>query len=405
MSTNETPQSNPGAQNPGPQNFGFGEFEVELRDLARRFLAEQLPTTRLRELVAADHQAVYDRGEAAGWDRDMWAQIVDMGWTALAVPEHAGGTPVSMAGLAGLVEEAGFSALPSPLVSTIAATLLLRSCDADAARPWLQAIAEGASATLATTDPSGSWRATDCAVEATGDGDGLRLTGSAAFVQDAAKAQLFVVLCRSGDDHALAVVDRDATGVSIEADHIHDLTRDQATVRFDGVAVGADAVVSTDGVHALDTAWPAILTITAADLCGTAEWLLQTTVDYAKDRVQFDRPIGFFQAVKHPLVDVMIDLDRARSLVYHASAIFDDGAPDAQTASEEAARMAKSAASDAAGFAADRAVQLHGGIGFTWEHDAHIYFKRAMHNQALYGDGRYQRRLLADLMLGPVVGA
>lgn len=379
------------------RDFGFGDDETELRDLARRFLADRLPATRLRELVATDHEAVYARGESAGWDADLWTEIVDMGWTATAVPEDAGGTPVSTAGLVGLAEEAGFRALPSPLASTIAATRLLVACDRDAARPWLAAIAEGATATLATTDPSGSWQPEHCGVEASDHDGGHRLSGRAAFVQDAGKAGLFVVLCAAGAGHVLAVVPKDAPGLTIEPDHIHDLTHDQATLRFDSVAIGGDAVVSTDALEAIRAAWPAILAITSADLCGTAEWLLQTTVDYAKDRVQFDRPIGFFQAVKHPIVNVMIDLDRARSLLYHAAAEIDADSPDA----EIAARMAKSAASDAAGFAADRAVQLHGGIGFTWEHDAHIWFKRAMHNQALYGDGRYQRRILADLMLGP----
>ena len=380
------------------QNFGFGEFEADLRDLARRFLDDQFPTTRLRELVAADYESVYGRGEPAGWDADLWTQVVDMGWSALAVPENAGGTPVSTAGLVGLIEEVGFRALPSPVTSTIAASLLLRRCEADRAGQWLRAIAEGASATLATTDPTGSWQPEHCAVEATADGDGQRLTGSAAFVQDAAKAQLFVVLCRSNDDLVLAVVDRDTDGVTVEANHIHDLTRDQATLHFDSAAIDSSAIVSANAADAIRDAWPAILTITCADLCGTAEWLLQTTVDYAKDRVQFDRPIGFFQAVKHPLVDVMIGIDRARSLTYHAASLIESGSSDA----EAAARMAKSAASDAAAFAADRAVQLHGGIGFTWEHDVHIYFKRAMHNQALYGDGKYHRGVLADLLIGPI---
>ncbi len=383
-------------------DFGFGEFEAELRDTARRFLADQFPTTRLRDLVAADHEAVYQRGEPAGWDPAIWTRIVDLGWTAIAVPEAAGGTPVSTAGLAGLVEAVGFSALPSPLVSSIAAALVLNECEPDAAKPWLASIAEGAPTTLATTDPSGSWQPEHCRVEATADDGGYRLTGSVAFVQDAAKAERFVVLGQAGDDHLLVVVSRDAAGLSIEPDHIHDLTRDQATLQLDSVAIDRPAVVSTDAIEALRAAWPGVLTITSADLVGTAEWLLQTTVDYAKDRIQFDRPIGFFQAVKHPLVDVMIEIDRARSLVYHAASLIDAKPEDPESrGAETAARMTKSAASDAASFAADRAVQLHGGVGFTWEHDVHIYFKRAMHNQVLYGDGRYQRRILADIMMGP----
>lgn len=377
-----------------PADFGFGETEGELRDVVRRFLAEQFPITTLRELVAADPEAVYVHGDPAGYDRDLWARLVDMGLSALAVPEHAGGTPVSLAGLAGVVEEAGYAALPSPLASTITATLVLNHCEPDAARPWLQAIAQGTPAALASTDTSGSWQPAACSVAAVAEGTSFRLTGTASFVQDAGKAELFVVLCQAGGERLLVVVPAGADGLTVERDHIHDLTRDQATLQFDAVLVEQAAVVSTDGAEALGAAWPGVLVIAAADLCGGAEWLLQTTVDYATNRVQFDRPLGFFQAVKHPIVNVMIDLDRAKSLTYHAASLVGANSDDA----ESAARMAKSAASDAAAFAADRAVQLHGGIGFTWEHDAHIYFKRAMHGQAIYGDGRYHRQQLADVM-------
>jgi alkylation response protein AidB-like acyl-CoA dehydrogenase len=168
------------------------------------------------------------------------------------------------------------------------------------------------------------------------------------------------------------------------------------------------------GSETLDRAWPAILTTVAADLCGSSEWQLQTTVEYAKTRKQFDRPIGFFQAVKHPLTNAMIAIDRARSLVYHAACCIDsmlesgeasdlDVRTDAQF--EQAlqnSRMAKSAASDAGRFMSGRSVQLHGGIGFTWECDVHLYFKRSMHNQMLYGDATHQRRALADLLIGEV---
>ncbi len=379
-------------------DFGFGEVETELRDVARRFLGDQFPITTLRELVASDPEAVYLRGEPTSWDKQLWTQIVDMGWTGLAVPEAAGGTPVAMAGLAAVVEETGFHALPSPLTSTINASLVLNSCEPDAARPWLEAIASGTTATIATTDDTGSWQAAHCTVKATPDGDGYRLDGVTAFVQDAAKADLFVVLCQTDTSHIVAVVRADAEGLTVAPNHIHDLTRDQATLHFDSLLVEANAVVSTNGVAAIEAAWPGVLVMAAADLCGVAEWLLQTTTEYATNRVQFDHPIGFFQAVKHPIVNVTIDIARARSLLYHAASLVDSNPATALAA----ARMAKSAASDAASFAADRTVQLHGGIGFTWEHDAHIYFKRAMHGQALYGGGQYQRQQLANTLIGPI---
>ncbi len=381
-----------------PRNFGFGEEEEMLRDLARKFLAENFPVQRLRELVASDSEAVYERGERSPWDEGLWKRIVELGWTGLAVPESAGGIGSSMAGIAGLVEEVGRHALPSPLIATLCASYVLR--ETDAADVFLARVADGSAASLAITDARGSWDPGSCDVRARPEGEGLVLNGRACFVQDAFKADLFVVSARIDDGLALCVVGADAPGLTLTQDHIHDLTRDQASLQLADVRVPAAAVVSRDGLAALRRAWPALLVSVAADLCGAAEWQLQTTVQYAKDRVQFERPLGFFQAVKHPLVDAMIGIDRARSLLYHAACEIDR----ASEAALSAARMAKSQASDAGAFVSDRSVQLHGGIGFTWECDVQLYFKRSLHDQVLYGDGAYQRAKLAETLIGPIAG-
>ncbi len=380
------------------RDFGFGADEEMLRDVARKFFDEHLPVHKLRALVAGDADAVYERGERTNWDEGLWKQIVELGWTGLAVPEEAGGVGFKMVGIAALLEEVGRHAVPSPLVATLNATHVLAAAGGEATDNWLSRIADGASATLAVTDATGSWQPDSCGVAARDEGGQTLLSGSAYFVQDAFKSDLLVTLARRDEVLLLCVVPSTASGVDLSQDHIHDLTRDQATVRFDDVPVGEDDIVSLSGAEALERAWPAVLVGVAADLCGCAEWQLQTTVDYAKDRKQFDRPIGFFQAVKHPLVNAMIEIDRARSLVYHAACRIDEGADAAMTA----ARMAKSAASDAGAFISDRSVQLHGGIGFTWESDVHLFFKRSMHNQALYGDGSYQRCKLADSIIGPI---
>ena len=384
-----------------PRDFGFGEHEAMLRDMARKVLTKKLPTDTLRRLVAEAPEPVYDHGARAPWDAGLWSDIVDLGWTGLALDEAAGGSDISMAGIVGIVEEAGRAALPAPLIPTLTASLLLRRAGGDVADRLMAAIAgAGAAASLALTDATGSWEPADAPLTARADGDDLILSGSAHFVQDAFKVGTLIASARLGDAIVLCVVATDAPGVTLEQDHIHDLTRDQATVHFEDARVGADGIVSRDGAGLLEATWPAFLTLVAADLCGAAEWLLQTTVDYAKTRVQFDRPIGFFQAVKHPLVNAMVDIDSARSLLYHAAAEIDAGSPGAETA----ARMAKSAASDAAAFISNRAIQLHGGIGFTWDYALHIYFKRNLHNQALYGDGVHQRRKLADMLIGPIGG-
>ena len=383
-----------------PRDFGFGEDEALVRDMARKLFEDELPVEKLRQLVAGDHEATYERGERPGWDEGLWKQCVELGWAGLAVPEAQGGAALPLVGVAALVEEAGRAAFPSPLLTTLCTSYVLRSAATESAASVLEQIAGGRAVSLAIHDADGSWErfASDVTAEATSEG-GLRLSGSASFVQDAFKVDAFVVLASdAGGGTRLALVGADAAGLTLEQDHIHDLTRDQATLRFEGVEVAASAVLSGEGAAALRKAWPALLVLASADLVGTGEWQLQTTTQYAKDRKQFDRQLGFFQAVKHPLSNALVMIDRARSLVFHAACCFDYDSEE----TEQAARMAKSAASDAGRFMSDRSVQLHGGIGFTWECDVHIYFKRSMHAQSLYGDGVDQRRRLADLIIGPI---
>ena len=381
-----------------PRDFGFGEDEAMLRDMARKMLGERLPLERLRTLVAAAPEPIYDKGERAPWDEQLWAEIIALGWTGLAVGEAEGGSDISLAGISGIVEEVGRHALPSPLVPTLMASLVLRAAGGDVASQILTRIAGGATASLAITNDQGSWEPGDAPLIALEEAGALVLNGTARFVQDAFKADIFIASARLGDVLILCAVEKGADGLSLQADHINDLTRDQASVHFNGVRLAAGAIVSRDGAAVLEAAWPSLLALVSADLCGASERLLQMTVAYANERVQFDRPIGFFQAVKHPLVDAMVKIDRARSLLYHAAAEIDAGSANA----ELAARMAKSAASDAAAFISDRAIQLHGGIGFTWEYGLHIFFKRNLHNQALFGDGVHHRKKLADLLIGPV---
>lgn len=381
-----------------PRDFGFGEDEAMLRDIARKMLDDRLPMETLRTLVAEAPEPVYDHGQRASWDEKLWAEIIELGWTSLAVEEEDGGADISLVGIAAMVEEIGRHALPSPLVSTLSASLVLRRSGGDNAKALLARIARGATASLAITNKHGSWEAESVPLVATRDGEDLVLQGSAFFVQDAFKTDILLASARIGEELVLCAVETGATGLTLQADHIHDLTRDQATVHFDGVAVSPHAIICYNAAGVLRAAWPGLLALVTADLCGASEWLLQTTVKYATERVQFERPIGFFQAVKHPLVDAMVEIDRAKSLLYSACAEIDAGTQKAETT----ARMAKSAASDAAAFISDRAVQLHGGIGFTWEYGIHIYFKRNLHNQALFGDGVYQRKKLADLLIGPI---
>ncbi|MFO7567438.1 MAG: acyl-CoA dehydrogenase family protein [Enhygromyxa sp.] len=377
-----------------PEDFGFGEEAQMLQQAARRLLHSKCSPEQLHRLVAAELEPA--RASACVWDRELWRQMVELGWTAVAVPEQLGGFGMDLVALAGLVEELGRAACPSPLPATLAATYVLRACASEAARALLRRIAEGTTVSLAITDRRGSWELADTDLLASG---GV-LDGAAYFVQDGAKAEVFVVAARSPAGLGLYLVDADAPGLTLVPDAIVDLTRDQARLELREVEVGPDCIVAApgEGEAALRAAEPALLVLLAADMVGAAQWQLQTTTEYAKTRVQFDRPIGFFQAVKHPLVDMMLMIDEARSLLYHAACVFDHEPAIA----EVCARMAKSAASDAAAHCSGRSVQLHGGIGFTWECFLQIYFKRQMHSVALHGDGAWQRARLAEVLIGPI---
>ncbi len=374
-----------------PKNYGFGEDEVMLRDSARKFLRDNCPADKLHALVASDPSI--KRSREAAWDKEAWQQMVELGWTAVAVPESAGGLGMPTVAAIALAEEVGRVAFPSPLIATFNATYVLAACSTDAANTALGQIAEGKSATLAITNAAGSWESADTDVSAEGDA----LSGTACFVQEAQKVDFFVVSAKTASGVALYVIDATAEGVSIAPDAIVDLTRDQARVSFSSAKA---QLVSDDAVSAIDAAKPAIHCTIAADMCGAGQWQLETTTEYACVREQFGHPIGFFQAVKHPIVNMMIDIDRAKGLVYNAACAIDSEPEEAA----KLAHMAKSSASDTAAFCSNRSVQLHGGIGFTWESFIHLFFKRQHHNQVLFGDGKYHRAKLADLVIGPIGG-
>jgi len=322
------------------------------------------------------------------WREDLWQQMVELGWTMLAVPECAGGLGMPLAAVAGLVEELGRAAFPCPLLGTLNATYVLAAAGAGGTAA-LEDISSGKSATLALTNCHGDWQpaATELKWQ-----EG-KLTGTAWFVQDAGKVDYLLAVAQSAAGLGLYWVKSDATGVVIKGDAIVDLTRDQAHVEFEAVQA---TELSSNALAVLNQAFPAIWTLLAADIVGAAEWQLQTTVEYVSTRKQFDHALGFFQAVKHPLVDLMVKIDEAKSLVYNAGCACDSEPERAG----QYAHMALASASDLAGFASSRSVQYHGGIGFTWECFVHLYFKRQKHSQMLWGDARWHRARLAEIVFG-----
>lgn len=369
-----------------PRDFGFNEECALLKDTARRFFSDHLPVDRLHELVASNSDP--HRAPECLWLEDLWPEMVELGWTMLAVPEHAGGLGMPMVAVAGLAEELGRAACPCPLLPTLNSIFVLNGVG-EQSEPAIADILSGQSASLAIANRYGDWENNHSEIEVS---EG-KLYGTAWFVQDAKKVDNFLVSAKSASGTSLCWVKAKSEDIRIIPDAILDLTRDQAHVEFRG----AEAVLLTSNGHsALNQALPAIYTILSADMVGAAEWQLQTTAEYVAARRQFDRPLGFFQAVKHPLVDGMIQIDRSKSLVYNAACAI-DWEPDQ---SAELAHMAKSSANDMAECVSNRSIQLHGGIGFTWECFVHLYFKRQNHSRLLWGEAHWHRAKIADTLLG-----
>lgn len=377
-----------------PLNFGFGMEEQMLKAEARKFFRKRWNEEKLTARLCS--RPDLREGPACHWEEKAWREAIELGWASLAVPKRAQGTEISAVGAAALVEEAGRAAFASPLLANICSSYLLCACGTEAADRMLCKISVGHCASLAIMDRTGSWKNAACAINAT-QHDDIRLNGTAWFVQDARKVDHFVVRCLFEEGEGLVVVPISAEGVVLVPDAIVNLTCDQAHIDFKNTPVRPDWIVASPGAagRAIEKAEPAIFTMMAADMVGAAEWQLQTTAAYAKQRVQFDRPIGFFQAVKHPIVNMMLMIDEAKSLVYNAACAIDHEPEE----SLSFAHMAKSSAGDMAFFCSDRSVQLHGGMGFTWESPVHIYFKRQSHHRVLFGDSRYHRARLAEMMI------
>ena len=357
-----------------PADFGVTEEHAMLRTAARSFLAERCSRAAVRKLVES----------GAGWDRDLFGELDRLGWLALLVPEAEGGAGLGQLHLALLLEEMGRALLPSPFFACTLATLATgRPARADSVM------------SLALVEPHGSWEPGDVHARCERDGEAWVLRGEKHHVMHARDASVIVAPFRDDARVHLFAIELPTDGVSLEDEVVVDATRPSARVRFDGARVPASARTDCDALAVLRETHLRGAAALAAEMVGGAEMLLVLTRDYANDREQFGRKIGSFQAVKHPIVDTMIGVEQARTLVYAAAAAFDAGSPDAPAL----ARMAKAMATDVYGAASRRAVQLHGGFGFTWECDVHFFLKRALWSRATLGDATHHRRHLGETLL------
>jgi alkylation response protein AidB-like acyl-CoA dehydrogenase len=355
--------------------FGLNESQIILRDSAREFFAGECSMAvvrRLAESPSADDPA-------------LWSKLAAQGYPGIIFDEEYGGVGLGIVELALMMEEAGRALLPGPLFSVVAlAGAVLDACaSADQKRRYLAPICAGtARATLAFLEAGCSWDARDLQLAG---GRGL-LNGEKLFVTDAGVADVIVVATRDG----VYVVDAKAPGVTIAPMFAIDLTRKVCAVSFRDTPA-----VALPHPERLERALAVAATALAAEMVGGMQRTLDITVEYAKTRKQFGKAIGTFQAVQHQCADMYLETESARSAVYYAAWALQEGAPDALAA----ASIAKLYASDAARTVGNRGIQIHGGMGFTWENDLHLFFRRAKASETMLGDATFHRERLAKLVI------
>jgi alkylation response protein AidB-like acyl-CoA dehydrogenase len=363
-------------------NFGFTEEQELLRQEVRKFLDARCDGEQVRALAETPE----------GHSKELWKEIAELGWVGLTIDEAHGGAGLGWVDLVVLLEETGRSLFPSPLLAhTIAAAAIAEGGrEAQRAR-WLPALADGSRiGTLALVEASDRIDAEGVELGGTADGDGFRLSGEKRYVLDATNADLFVVAFRADAGLRLAVVPADAAGVTVENTPSMDLTKRMGNVRFEDVAVAREDVLESAPLERIvDLATAAV----TAEMVGAAEGAHALTVKFAGERVQFGKPIGQFQGVKHPLAEMYVDVESFKSLVYYAAWALDEGHEDAP----RAVSMAKAHASDAFARIGIDAVQLHGGVGYTWEYDAQLYLKRSKWARPIYGDATWHYERVARL--------
>jgi alkylation response protein AidB-like acyl-CoA dehydrogenase len=375
-------------------DFGFSEEQEMLRTSARDFLAKEAPMTYVRRMMEDER----------GFTDDLWRKMADLGWLGLILPEEHGGAGLNFVDMIVVLEEMGRVVLPGPFFSSVivGGVALAEGGSAAQKAAYLPKLATGElRVTLAQLEPSARWDAQGIQLEARKDGGGYRLSGTKLFVPDAHTADLIIVAGRTpgttgAEGVSLFLVDGRAAGLTTTLLNTMDQTRKLCEVVLQDVAVPADRVLGAPGAG-----WKLLERVgdrgkvgLAAEMCGGAQRVLEMSVDYAKVREQFGRPIGSFQAIQHKCANMLVEVESSKSATYYAAWAVANDVAEAPLA----AAMAKAYCSDAYRHTAGEGIQIHGGIGFTWEHDMHIYFKRAKSSEVTFGDATWNREIVAQLI-------
>jgi alkylation response protein AidB-like acyl-CoA dehydrogenase len=367
--------------------IGFTDEQAQLLEVAENFCRDKSPIKQVRALMQDD----------LGHDPALWQEVADLGWLAIAIPENYGGVGLSLAEVVPVVEQMGRRLLAGPFISTTLAAQALLAGGTEAQKAAiLPEIAEGAAATLALCEDNADWDLANITAQGMPDGDDLLLSGTKTLVTDAVSAKWIIASVMLDNTAALVLLEAAKLPANVvRRETIIDETKRSYQLVLDGIRIPksdlldpARARETFEHIHQVGAL------LLAAEMCGGARAAIDYTVDYLQTRKQFGKIIGSYQALKHPIVDAHVAYEQARSHLYSAAYCFTQ-----QGEGEVATRMAKAQAGEAFSFAADRAIQFHGGFGFTYDCDAQLYRRRSIMAENMYGDGIYHRRKLAALLL------
>jgi alkylation response protein AidB-like acyl-CoA dehydrogenase len=365
--------------------FDLSDTQRMMQQSARTFLAGECPTSRVRRLMATD----------TAYDPELWSGMAEQGWQGIIIDEANGGLGLGLVELVAVAEEMGRACLPGPFLATLWAAATLQASGSSLAPKLLERIAAGQlRGAVATVEDSFDWSITASELSATKQTTGYHLSGKKHLVLDAEVADVILVAAKLDGRPALFCFEGRPKGLAVRATPGIDATRKLYELNFNDVAIPAAALLA-EGAAAERAIARGVQTATVAvcaELVGGMQWTLETAATYVQTREQFGKTIGSFQAIQHQLADVLLWLESGRSAAYYAAWALTENDPAAATA----VSIAKAYLSDAAREVGNRGVQVHGGIGFTWEHDLQLYYKRAKASEILFGDATHHRELLAE---------
>ena len=370
--------------------FGLTETQQVLKNSAREFFSAVCPIAEVRRLMET----------ATAYEAALWQNMARQGWTGIIFDEEYGGLGLGLVEMAVALEEMGRALLPGPYLPTV----LMAGVAIDAAgnpaqkRKYLSRISMGeARATLALLEADARWDPGAVQLDAHPTLEGFALNGRKLFVPDAATADFLVCAARRGPDVGLFIVPHDAPGLTVSPLPAMDETRKLYQVAFEDVAVAEDdfLAIGDSARDALERALAVATVALTAEMVGGMQRVMEIAVEYAKARKQFGKPIGQFQAVQHLCADMLLLTESSRSAAYYAAWALQERAPEAGVA----VSIAKAYASDAYREVGNRAIQVQGGMGFTWENNVHLYYKRAKASELMFGDAAYHRERIAHLVI------